>query len=198
LSLRLLAPITSGYLATALSALAAAGYGHEVITSFGHDPCRLGRRRLGQAWAEVAFGSEDTSADPLQFRLAVGTPAWAHHNGGWRGRWMIPAHPDPRCCQAQPSPLTARLPNTTNSEAHLLAPLVTPAEAFVKVLAALTLHIAALEFCGTKATLLPCPTTTKLGPVAATLGLAVPNQSRRHVTSPKIAHRMNTLSLQHI
>lgn len=78
----------------------------------------------------------------------------------------------------------------------MLAALVGPCAALVNVLADLTTQKGALEFCGKNVTLLPCVTTTKPGPVGATLGLEVPNQIRRHATSPKLAHRMNTLNLR--
>jgi hypothetical protein len=81
-------------------------------------------------------------------------------------------------------------------EAYLPAALVTPPETFVNVFADPTTKKETWEFCGRNVTLLPCLAKTKPGPDAATLGLAVPNQIRRHATSPKDAHRKNTLNLR--
>ena len=63
--------------------------------------------------------------------------------------------------------------------------LVTPAKGFVNAPDELTCHVEARAFCGSKLTLLPWWSTTMLGPVAATLGLRVPSQSKRQAISAK-------------
>ena len=81
-------------------------------------------------------------------------------------------------------------------EAHLRAAFVSPVETLVNLFADPTTKKEMWVFCGRNVMLLPWLTTTRPGPpLAATLGLVVPNQIMRQTTSPKSAHRTITFNL---